>query len=156
MALEDPVERRPDCPPSIRLAMLVQFGAAGAVFPFISLILLDRGLALPEVSRLLFWASASLLVFPLLWGWLADRFLSLERVFLLLNLGGAGFLIWFLRQETFGGLAGSYVAYFALVEPTLVLMNALAYRHLAHPENQFGGLRAWGSAGWIVPSLPIE
>jgi hypothetical protein len=36
-----------------------------------------------------------------------------------------------------------------------MLMNALCFPHLKSPSEQFGPLRAWGSVGWIVPSLPI-
>jgi hypothetical protein len=36
-----------------------------------------------------------------------------------------------------------------------MLVNTLCFRHLPRPLIQFAPLRAWGSAGWIVPSLPI-
>jgi hypothetical protein len=34
-------------------------------------------------------------------------------------------------------------------------VNAIALRHLRDPQRQFAKLRAWGSAGWIAPSLPV-
>jgi len=49
-----------------------------------------------------------------------------------------------------------YTLYFACFNPTLYLMNALSFHHLPNPREQFGRLRAWGSAGWIIPFLPIS
>ena len=54
-------------------AMALQFAAGGAVIPFITLLLRDRGLDFAHVSQIFLASSASLLVFPFLWGMLADR-----------------------------------------------------------------------------------
>jgi predicted MFS family arabinose efflux permease len=47
------------------------------------------------------------------------------------------------------------MAFTALFNPTMMLINPLCFQHLENPREQFGLLRAWGSFGWMVPSLPI-
>jgi hypothetical protein len=96
-----------------------------------------------------------MLVSPFFWGMLADRFIPLNRLFTLMNVLSAGALIVVIAQRDLvvGGIG---IAIFcACFNPTPILVNALAIQHLADPHRQFGPLRAWGSAGWILPSLPI-
>lgn len=135
--------------------MLIQFAAIGAVLPFVTLWLRDRGLVYSEISFILLACSAVMLVFPFLWGMLADRFVPLNRLFIVINLCGAGTLMFMLPQHTFVGLAVSFTCYSACMIPGFSLTNALSFHHLARPREQFGRLRAWGSVGWILPFLPI-
>jgi MFS family permease len=143
-------------PPSLYMAMAVQFAAGGALLPFVTLLLRDRGFELAQISTVFSSASATLLVFPFLWGMLADRFIPLNQLFLLLNLGSAATLAVFYTQTSFTGCLLSYTGFFAFFTPTLSLVTALSFHHLPRPAEQFGKLRAWGSWGWIVPFLPIS
>ena len=136
--------------------MFLQFGVGGALIPFISLILRDRGLDIEHISIIFSCASATVLVVPFFWGMLADRFISLDRLFALLNLGTGTALLLFARQDSFGGLLATYLMFFVCLNPLFSLINALAFHHLKDPANQFSTLRAWGSIGWIVPFLPIS
>lgn len=136
--------------------MLMQYAACGAVIPFVSMWLVDRGLSYHQISRIIMTSAAVLLVAPFFWGMVADRFLPLDRVLMLVNLLGAGALVVLAQQENFQGLLLAYVAYTAFIFPTFHLINALGFHHLARPEASFSGLRAWGSVGWIIPFLPIS
>lgn len=133
-----------------------QFAAGGAVIPFVTLLFRDRGLDFSQISLIFTASSATLLVFPFLWGMLADRYLPLNRLFTLLNLVGAGALALLAGQQGFLGMLIAYTCYFACFNPALYLMNALSFHHLLNPREQFGRVRAWGSLGWIVPFLPIS
>lgn len=143
-------------PLCLRLGMLAQFAAGGAVVPFITLLMRDRGLDLAQTSLIFSSCSATLLVFPFLWGMLADRVLPLNRLFTVLNVGAGLALCFFLAQRNFTGWLLSYTAFFACFNPTLYLINALSFHHLPNPPRQFGRLRAWGSLGWTLPFLPIS
>jgi MFS family permease len=135
--------------------MAAQFAAGGAVIPFVTLLFRERGLSLEQISLVFTAASATMLVSPFFWGMLADRFVPLNRLFLILNLLAGTALAFLARQHSFPGLLLSGACYFACFNPTLYLLNAISFRHLRDPREQFGRLRAWGSLGWIIPFLPI-
>ena len=142
-------------PGSLTTAMILQFAVGGAVFPFVSLYLRDQGLSFPEISRIFLCGASTLLLFPFLWGMLADRFIPLNRLFLLLN-ALAVLALWTLGQASgYLGLLAAYTFFHAVYNPTPMLINALCFPHLRNPSEQFGPLRAWGSIGWILPSLPV-
>ncbi len=136
--------------------MLLQFAAGGAFIPFVSLILRDRGLEIQQISIIFSCASATVLVVPFFWGMLADRYIPLDRLFVILNCIAGLALLLFASQQKFAGLLTTYLLFFVCFNPSLSLINALAFHHLKDPERQFSGLRAWGSIGWILPFLPIS
>lgn len=135
--------------------MFLQFGLGGAVLPFISLLFRDRGLDFTQISYIFSGSSAMLLFFPFFWGMLADRFIPLNRIFTLLNILMVGLLIALRDQKTFGGLMIFFLLFYACLNPSFVLLNPLSFYFLSKPREQFGRLRAWGSIGWIVPSILI-
>ena len=136
--------------------MLLQFAVGGAVIPFVTLLLRDRGLSMGQIGVVFSCGAASLLVAPFIWGMLADRYMPLDRVFVLLNLLGAAALVVFALQTSTLGLTIAYTIFVACFAPTLSLVNALSFHHLPDPPNQFGIVRSWGSLGWILPFLPIS
>lgn len=146
----------PHLPRPLCLAMAMQFAVGGTVLPFFSLVLRDRGLDFSRISLVFSASSATLLVFPFVWGMLADRFIPLNRLFTLLNLAGCGALAWLAVQTSFTGLLLGFTLLTACLNPTFMLVNALGFHHLPHPQEQFGKLRSFGSLGWIVPFLPIS
>lgn len=139
----------------LTLAMLLQFAIGGALLPFLTLYLRDKGLDIPQTASIFFGASAMLLFFPFFWGMLADRFIPLNRLFTILNLLLIVSLSIFAKQQSYLGLLVAYMAFYACFNPSLVLLNPLSFHHLADPRQDFGSLRAWGSIGWILPSGAI-
>jgi MFS family permease len=135
--------------------MILQYAVGGAMFPFLSLMLRDRGFTVPEISMALLSGAGAMLVAPFFWGMLADRFIPLNRLFILMNLSVAGSVLLFFRQESHWSVVAALVLFYACYNPTPILTNAIALQHLPDPQRQFGPLRAWGSAGWVLPSFPI-
>lgn len=100
------------------------------------------------------WASASnaigAMIAPLLWGQIADRWLSPPRCISLCALATGG-LLWILADLT-GEAAVIFVAiaaWFFLI-PLIGLTGAYIFRQLEHPERDYGPIRLWGTAGWMV------
>jgi MFS family permease len=146
----------PPLPRPLCAAMAMQFAIGGAVIPFASLLFRDRGLDFRQISLIYTASSATLLVFPFLWGMLADRWIPLNRLFTLLNLATAAAVGIMAAQSAFLGLLLSFTLLTAFLNPTFMLINALSFHHLPRPREQFGRLRAWGSLGWMMPFLPIS
>jgi len=146
----------PRLPRVLSAAMALQFAVGGAVIPFVTLLLRDRGLDFSHISQIFLASSGSLLLFPFLWGLLADRYLPLNRLFTMLNLFACAALVLFATQRPFDGVLVAFALFIGCLNPMFSLINALSFHHLANPREQFGLLRAWGSLGWIVPFLPIS
>ena len=142
-------------PFSLFLVMTLQFAVGGAVLPFMSMWLEEKGLSFSEISLIFSVASTTFLVFPFLWGMIADRYLPIEWMFFFLN-GMAGVSMWWMQSQTeYGGLMLSFVFFYSFYHPTFTLINALSFQYLTQPKEQFGAVRAWGSVGWILPSLVV-
>jgi MFS family permease len=135
--------------------MLLQFAIGGSIFPFITILLRDRGLHYGEISLIFLASSSTLLVFPFFWGMLADRYIPIQRLFTFLNFFAIVFLAAFAGQTSFWGLLISFTLFQAFFHPTLTLVNPLCFHYLQNPREQFARLRAWGSMGWIIPALPM-
>ena len=94
--------------------------------------------------------AAGAIVSPFLAGWLADRFFATQHLLAVLHLVGAA-LLWLASTRTeFGPIYWLVLAYACLYMPTLGLVNALAFRHIDDPQQEFGPIRVLGTAGWIV------
>src|SRR5213079_2202689 len=48
------------------------------------------------------------------------------------------------------------LAYMILYMPTLALVNTISFRQMDEPARHFGGVRLWGTIGWIVAGLLIS
>ena len=91
-------------------------------------------------------------------GAIADRLMNAERLMGLCHLIGAA-LLYFLAELR---EPGQYAAMFALTlgyalvfNPTLVLANAVAFRHVPDGTRDFPGVRVLGTVGWIVAGLTV-
>lgn len=90
-------------------------------------------------------------------GRLADRRIAAERLlaitftigsvllFLVADYEGQNttFLFWF------------FMLYWVLIAPGYGTLNAICMRHLASPREEFGGIRLWGSIGWMLGSYTV-
>src|SRR5206468_7217720 len=107
----------PALPPVLCAAMALQFAVGGAVIPFVTLLLRDRGLDFSHISQIFLASSGTLLVFPFLWGVLADRYLPLNRLFTVINLLAGAALIAFVTQRQFAGLLIAFTLFIACLNP---------------------------------------
>jgi nucleoside transporter len=96
------------------------------------------------------------IIAPLLVGLIADRFFNAERVLGALHLAGGVLLYALYSTQRFGTFYPYLLAYMILYMPTLALVNAVSFRHLADPARHFSAVRVWGTIGWIVAGLVIS
>jgi nucleoside transporter len=96
------------------------------------------------------------IIAPLLVGLIADRFFNAERLLGVLHLSGGVLLYALYGTQRFGAFYPYLFAYMILYMPTLALVNAVSFRHLADPARHFSVVRVWGTIGWIVAGLVIS
>ena len=95
------------------------------------------------------------IVSPFLAGWIADRFFATQHVLAALHAAGAVLLYLASGQTQFGSIYWLVLAYACLYMPTLALTNSLAFRQMKDPKTEFGWIRVFGTAGWIVAGLLV-
>jgi nucleoside transporter len=95
------------------------------------------------------------IVSPFLVGLMADELFANQRLLATLH-GVGGVLLWVASLQThFGPMYALLLVYSLLYMPTMALTNALAFRQMKDPRQDFGSIRALGTAGWIVAGLTI-
>jgi nucleoside transporter len=92
---------------------------------------------------------------PFFVGLMADELFANQRLLAALHAIG-GVLLWFASTQT--GFSSMYVvllAYSLCYMPTMALSNAVAFRQMKDPKQDFGSIRVLGTFGWIVAGLVI-
>src|SRR5262249_28413889 len=57
---------------------------------------------------------------------------------------------WAARITNYSELFWVMLAHCVLYAPTVPLTNSLSFHHLPNGEKDFGGIRVWGTIGWIA------
>ena len=92
---------------------------------------------------------------PFLVGMVADRFFAAEKVLAVMHLTGAALLYWVSTITDPVAFFWVLLAYALCYNPTLALVNAIAFNQMASPERQFPAIRVFGTVGWIVAGWMI-
>lgn len=136
----------------LALMMALLYAVQGAWWPVLTVHLQDLGIG----DRARGWIFATLaiaaLASPLVAGHIADRRLAMQKMLAILYAAGTALLL--VPALGLAGGAGPlftlFLMYWLLVVPGLGLSSALALRNLERPGEQFGGVRLWGTVGWMV------
>lgn len=80
----------------------------------------------------------------------ADRHMRSERMLAVCHGLSAVVMVWLASQGSFWPFLILYFVYGLAFTPTFGLTNAVALHSVADARRDFGGLRMWGTAGWVV------
>ena len=95
------------------------------------------------------------MIAPFLVGLMADELFANQRLLAALH-GIGGVLLWYAStRASFGAIYFILLIYSLCYMPTMALTNALAFRQMKDPKQDFGSIRVLGTAGWIVAGLMI-
>ncbi|MGQ9525684.1 MAG: MFS transporter, partial [Armatimonadota bacterium] len=75
---------------------------------------------------------------------------STERFLAVAHIVGGVLLIALAKITQYPVFYWTMLAYALLYAPTVALTNSLSFHHLRDAEKEFGGIRLWGTIGWIV------
>jgi len=131
--------------------MFLQFAIWGAWAPVLAAYLLGP---MKLSGKQTGWVYATLwlacIVSPFIGGQIADRWVATEYFLAAVHLAGGVLLLIAARQRSFWGIFVLMGLYSLLYAPTLALVNSLMLSHLTDPDAQAGGIRVWGTLGWII------
>ncbi|WP_153116873.1 MFS transporter [Rhodocyclus tenuis] len=128
----------------------LHFALIGGFSPYFALYLHKADFAPQEVTILMSTLLAGRLLFPLLWGWAADMGLPRRWAVPLTLIGSIGGLLACLDSP---GLLRAFCAILVFSffwSGNLPLLEALVLDHLSARRDDYGRIRKWGSAGFLI------
>src|SRR4051812_25744373 len=91
---------------------------------------------------------------PFIIGQLADRYFATEKLMAACHLIGGLILIATAYVSRFWPIFGLLFVYCNLYMPTMGLSNSITFRNVGEAnQDQFPGIRLWGTIGWIAAGL---
>lgn len=131
--------------------MLLFYLAAGSQMPIISLYLTKSlGFSGAQAGLVLSMSALSALVAPLVGAFVADRLVSSERLLAYAQFLSGILLFILTTQEDFLPVLTLYLFYQMVFQPGVAVTNAVVFHHSPDGKRQFGGIRKWGTIGWIL------
>jgi len=138
--------------------MALVFGVQGSFWPLLAIHLADLGIE----GRARGWIFATLALgsasVPLFAGQLVDRLMATQWFLALTYAIGTGLLVVLASGivTQAGGLFVLFLVYWSLIGPSYGLCNALALRNLDNPRQDYGWVRLWGTAGWMIAGWVVS
>ena len=133
------------------IMMFLQYAIWGAWAPVLSSYLInDLGFSGGQVGWIYALLPLATVISPFIGGQLADRYFSSEKVIGFLAFTGGVLLLVVSRATDFNVMFVLMLAYCLLYAPTLALTNSIAMINMKDSEKEFGGIRVWGTLGWIA------
>ena len=133
-----------------RLSYIASFAAVGAWYPYLGVFYQDTGFDLATIGLMTALGAAAALVAAPIWGAVADRYAGSPLVISIGALVAVGGAVSLVLVDGVVAMAIALVVVsiaFAGIAPTL---DARALETVGSDRNQYGRLRAWGSASFIV------
>jgi nucleoside transporter len=139
----------------LSLMLFLQHAVLGTWVPLLQLHLQDLHFSGTQIGSLYATLAIASIIAPWLGGQLADRLLPAQWVMFFSHLCGA-VLLWRVaaaaRYETI--LLLMFLNAMAHM-PTLALSNLIVFRHLRDRDREFGRVRLWGTASWVVMAVVL-
>lgn len=135
----------------LSLMMFLEYSVPASIVPILSLYLKNYLHFEPnQIGWVLAMPALAAIVTPFLSAHIADRFISAERFLSLCHLLGALLMGLIALQSQFWSFLLLYFCYGLVFTPTFGLTNTVAFHHIADAKRDFGGIRMWGTAGWVL------
>jgi nucleoside transporter len=145
----------------LSIMMFLQFFIWGSWYVSAPNYLSTIGFKASDIGWMYSSCSVAGMIAPFIVGMIADRFFAAQRLLGVLHLLGAGLIFAATRIMTSADpkpylinwlIFGHMLIYY----PTLALVNTIAMKCMAKPEQQFPGIRVLGTIGWIVVGLMLS
>jgi len=135
----------------LSIMMFLQYAIWGAWAPVLSGYLeKELGFAGGQLGMIYSLLHIACIISPFLGGQIADRYLPTQWMLAALQFVG-GIILWIMGSfNEYSPIFYLMLIYAFLYTPTLALTNSISFHHLDDPERQFGGIRVWGTIGWII------
>jgi hypothetical protein len=123
--------------------------------PIMPIALQDLGYSIPGIANIFGALSIAAILAPWIGGQLADRVLPAQYIVMISNLLGGVLLYACASERRYGWVLGYLLAQAVLYMPTFAITNHIVMSHLQGGPRNFGYVRMFGTAGWVVGSVSI-
>jgi len=134
----------------LRSQYFIYFGILGLYLPYFNLYCYHLGFSGTEIGLLSGMRSATLVIFPFVWGALADRFRRRKTIYLLCNILACVTWAGYLVTTDFGPMLALAVIYGMFYAPLISFLEAYAMDLLGDNKKGYGRVRVWGSVSFIL------
>ena len=135
----------------LSIMMFLQFFVFGTTIPIMSLYLRDSlNFTGAQTGIVLAMSAVAAFVSPLVGAFIADRVITAESLLAASHFTGAVLMAVLSLQTRFEYVLVVYLAYALMLGHTSALVNAVAFHHTPKANRNFGGIRMWGTVGWIA------
>ena len=143
----------------LSVMMFLQYAIWGAWAPVLWPYLVGAapnglGLSSQQAAFLFGLLPLACILAPFTGGQLADRWVPTQWFLGVVQLVGGVLLLMAAKTHGYSNMLLVFGLYCLLFAPTLALTNSLAFHHLKD-EKTFGGIRVWGTIGWIIAGLAL-
>jgi PPP family 3-phenylpropionic acid transporter len=125
------------------------FGVMGLYLPYFNLYCYHLGFSGFNIGVLSALRSATMVIFPMVWGALADRTKGRRPIYILCNTVSAAVWALFLLTEDFAIMAAITVGYGIFYSPVISFLEAITMETLGREKKSYGRIRLWGSISFI-------
>jgi len=126
------------------------FAALGVLIPFWGLYLKDRGFTPLAIGELMAVLTATKIVAPNLWGWIADRTGARLSMVRLASLSALLTFSGIFAVDGFWGIALVMALFGFFWNASLSQIEAVTFNHLGSRARHYATIRLWGSIGFII------
>lgn len=131
------------------------FATVGVLIPYWSPYLKESGFNPVEIGELSALLSATRIIAPILWGWIADRTGKNLRIIRIAAFSTALFFSGFLYAHGYFWFAWITIGFSFFWNAALPQFEALTLYHLKNETHRYSRIRLWGSIGFIVAVLGV-
>ncbi len=131
--------------------MFLQLTVNGAVAPILSLYLKEYlGFSGAQAGMVMAMSAVSAFLSPLIGAFIADKLIRAERLYAACLILAAAAMFALSHQRGFPGVLFFYLAFTLLYGPTNALANAVVFHNSTDAKKAYGGIRLWGTVGWMA------
>jgi nucleoside transporter len=135
------------------MMMFLQYAIWGAWNPILGQYVTTLKFSGVETAHLYNALPLACMIAPFIGGQLADRYLPTQYVLAGLHLLGGAVLLLIAGQTAFMPMLILMLVFAFLYAPTLALTNSISFKNMENTGKEFGGIRVWGTIGWIVVGI---
>ncbi len=126
------------------------FAALGALLPYWGLYLQQQGYNAQDIGTLIAIISATRIIAPYLWGWLADYTGQRLRTIRFAALAAVISFLGVYQADSLWQMAFVMVLFCSFWNAGLPQFEAATLLHLGEDHHRYSSIRLWGSVGFIV------